>query len=458
MTTSDIAEPSRETVRKASLAGFLGTAVEAYDFIVFTYIIVYLAPLFFPGDDPVTGVLNALLVLGTGFLARPIGGIVFGRIGDRRGRRFTLILTITGMGAVTALMGALPTHATVGTLAPVLLVLTRLLQGFFAGGEQIGSATFVTEHASVQNHGFLSAMTPMGFGLGTALAPGAVALTTLLTSEEAMAAWGWRIPLLLSIPLMAYTLYLRTRLEESPGFRKLADNHKVPTAPVRALLRGHARNLIKVTALSVSVLAIGYIVPAYMPLFMQQQVGMAAGITAGIATFASACSIAIGFGAGLLIDKSDRRVTMVIFLGVLAVIMFPIMYLIKATGGNIVVTALGQMLLIGFAGAAAVPVYATLTASFPAAVRYTGAAIGFGIGSALGGGLGPYLAGKFTEMTGNAYAAAGVVAVAAALGISVIMTMPGRRIAGDEERTDGSSAGETGRGDRKSDHAASEVA
>ena len=436
-TSSDFAAPTRETVRRASLAGFLGTAVEAYDFIVFTYIVVYLAPLFFPSDDPVTGVLNSLLVLGTGFLARPIGGIVFGRIGDRRGRRFTLILTITGMGAATALMGALPTHSTVGVLAPVLLVLTRLLQGFFAGGEQIGSATFVTEHASVANHGLLSAMTPMGFGMGTALAPGAVALTTMLTSEDTMAAWGWRVPLLLSIPLMVYTLYLRTRLEESPGFRRLADSQEVPTAPVRSLFRGHTRNLLKVIALSVSVLAIGYIVPAYLPLFMQQQVGMTAGVTAGIATFASACGIAIGFGAGVLIDKSDRRTTMAIFLVALAVIMFPIMYLIKATGGNLVVTTLGQTLLTGFAGAAAVPVYATLTATFPASVRYTGAAIGFGIGSALGGGLGPYLAGKFTEITGNAYAAAGVVAVAAALGFSVIMTMPGRSIAGEEERTAG---------------------
>lgn len=432
MTTSGITEPSRDTIRRASLAGFLGTAVEAYDFIVFTYIIAYIAPLFFPSDNQASGILKSLLVLGTGFLARPIGGLVFGRIGDRRGRRATLILTITGMGVATALMGVLPTHTSVGVLAPVLLVLTRLMQGFFAGGEQIGSATFVTEHASAKNHGLLSAMTPMGFGLGTALAPGAVFLTTKLTSEETMAAWGWRIPLLLSIPLMAYTLYLRTRLEESPGFRELADRHAVQSSPLRSLLRGHTINLLKVIGLSTSVLAIGYVVPAYVPLFLQQQVGMAPGTTAGIATFASACSIAIGFGAGFLIDRSGRRITMTSFLVTIAIIMFPVMYLMKTTDGNIAVTAIGQMLLVGLAGAAAVPVYATLTSIFPPSVRYTGAAIGFGVGSALGGGFGPYLAGKFTDVTGNAYAAAGVVAAAAILGIAVIATMPSRSIAREE--------------------------
>ncbi|MBM4687870.1 MFS transporter [Rhodococcus hoagii] len=128
--------PSHGLVRRASMAGFFGTAVEAYDFMVFTFLITYLSPKFFPSDDPTTGILSSLAVLGTGFLARPIGGIVFGRIGDRYGRRFALILTISGMGGATILMGLLPTHSAVGILAPVLLVLTRLLQGFFAGGNR----------------------------------------------------------------------------------------------------------------------------------------------------------------------------------------------------------------------------------------------------------------------------------------------------------------------------------
>ncbi|WP_211270256.1 MFS transporter [Rhodococcus phenolicus] len=416
--------PSAGLIRRASLAGFFGTAVEAYDFMVFTFLIAYLSPKFFPSDDPTTGILSSLAVLGTGFLARPIGGIAFGRIGDRYGRRFTLILTISGMGGATILMGLLPTHSAVGILAPALLVLTRLMQGFFAGGEQMGSATFVTEHASTKNYGVLSAMTPSGFAFGAAVAPLVVAVTTSLSSEDTMASWGWRIPLLMSLPLMLYVLYLRTRLEESPEFQKLAGKHEVQSAPLRVVVKRYPVTLLRVIAISTSVLAIGYVIPAYMPLFLRQEVGMPPGTTAWLATAGSTCAIVLGFAAGFMIDRSGRKYTMILGLGAILVTMLPIMYVIKATGGNLLVTALGHMLLVGLAGASAVPVYATLTSAFPAAVRYTGAAIGFGLGSALGGGLGPYLAGKLTATTGNPYAASIVVGTAALLGIVVIATMP----------------------------------
>ncbi|MFC9790107.1 MFS transporter [Rhodococcus sp. NPDC127528] len=434
MSSPEIA-PSHSLVRRASLAGFFGTAVEAYDFMVFTFLIAYLSPQFFPSDDPAVGILSSLVVLGTGFLARPVGGIVFGRIGDRFGRRFALIVTISGMGGATVLMGLLPTHSAVGILAPVLLVFTRLLQGFFAGGEQMGSATFVTEHASVKNYGILSAMTPVGFAFGGTLAPLVVAVTTSLSSEEVMADWGWRIPLLTSLPLMLYVLFLRTRLEESPDFKELADKHEVQSSPVHSVVTRYPVTLLRVIALSASVLAIGYVVPAYMPLFLQREVGMAPGTTAWLATAGSAFAIAVGFASGFMIDRSGRRNTMILGLGTILVAMFPIMFLIKSTGGNLIVTALGHMLLVGLAGASAVPVYATLTSAFPAAVRYTGAAIGFGLGSAIGGGAGPYLAGKLTAATGNPYAASVVVGAAALLGIVVIATMPNSNSSAAPEAT-----------------------
>ena len=416
--------PSPTLVRRASLAGFFGTTVEAYDFMVFTFLIAYMGPQFFPSDNPATSVLSSLAVLGTGFLARPIGGIIFGRIGDRHGRRFALIATIGGMGLATILMGALPTYAAVGIVAPLLLVLTRLMQGFFAGGEQMGSATFVTEHATAKNYGILSAMTPVGFAMGAVLAPMVVALTTSLTSEETMADWGWRIPLVMSLPLMLFVLYLRNRLEESPDFKELAAKQAVQSSPVRSVVTKYPATLARVIALSASVLAIGYVVPAYMPLFMQQEVGMVPGTTAWIATAASSFAVVLGFTAGFMVDRVGRRNTMVVGMSMLLVGMFPIMYFIKVSGGSLWIATPGHMLLGALAGAVAVPVYATLTSAFPAAVRYTGAAIGFGLGSAIGGGFGPFLAGSLTEMTGNSYAASVVVGAAALLGIIVIVTMP----------------------------------
>jgi len=431
MSTTTVPEPSPRTVRRASVAGFLGTTVEAYDFFVFTFLIVYTSPLFFPSENPASGVLSSLLVLGTGLLARPVGGIFFGWLGDRKGRRFVLVLTIVGMGIATFLMGVLPTYESVGLLAPILLVLVRLVQGLSAGGELMGSATYVAEHSTRKNHGILNAMTPMGFAAGTALAPGVVALVTLLLSEETMATWGWRVPLLLSLPLTACTLYLRNRLEESPEFRKLADLNAVRRAPVRAVFTGHPVTLIKIIVISGVVLAIGYIVSAFLPLFLQQEVGLAPGTTAGIAAFAAALGIILGLGAGLLVDRIGRRWTMILILALIGAAFLPVMYLMKSTG-NIAIIAVGQLLLAGSAGAVSVPAYAVFTSMFPASVRYTGAAIGFGVGSALGGGFGPYVAAQLTEITGSPYAAAGVVMACAVIGIAVISTMPNRGVSEDD--------------------------
>ena len=191
MSTAEAPAPANhQSARRAGTAGMLGTMIEAYDFAIYTYLVVFTAPLFFPADNP-----------STGFLARPLGGLFFGRLGDRRGRRFTLIATVVTMGTATFVIGLLPTYATIGVLAPVLLVFLRLLQGFSAGGELMGSATFVTEHGTKRNYGFLASITPLGNALGAALAPAVVGVVTLVIADDLMRDWGWRIPLLLSLPL-----------------------------------------------------------------------------------------------------------------------------------------------------------------------------------------------------------------------------------------------------------------
>ncbi|MGM0930531.1 MAG: MFS transporter [Actinomycetota bacterium] len=433
MSTTIVQAPSRDVVRKAATAGFLGTAVEAYDFFVFTFLIAYIAPQFFPSGDPTVGILQTLLVLGTGFLARPIGGIIFGRMGDRHGRRITLVVTIAGMGIATCLMGLLPTHASVGVWAPIMLVLVRLLQGLAAGGEQMGSATFVTEHASLKNHGILSAMTPMGFALGTALAPGAVALVAALTSEEFMHGWGWRIPLLLSLPLAFIALYLRNSLEESPEFRRLADLREVRNSPIRDLFRGHLGDLFKVIAISAAVLAMGYVISGYLPLFLQQEVGLLTGTTAGIASIAAFVAIALALSAGFIIDRIGRRATLILIFALLGILIFPAMWMMNNSGANVVVIAALQTILVSMAGAVAVPAYAAFTSIFPPSVRYTGAAIGFGVGSAIGGGFGPYLAGQATAITGSPYAPAIVIALAAVIGIAIAATIAPHAVAQDAQ-------------------------
>lgn len=432
MSTTTVPEPSRTVVRKAALTGFIGTMVEAYDFFTFTYLIVFISPLFFPSEDPTTGILKTLLVLGSGFVTRPLGGIIFGRMGDRVGRRHTLIVTITGMGCATLAMSMLPTYSSVGVVAPILLILVRLLQGLMAGGELMGSATFVSEHASQKNHGFLSSMTPMGFAFGAAVAPLVVAMVTELSSESFMASWGWRIPLVMSVPLMLIALYLRTKLEDSPEFRHLADLQKVRKSPVIDLFRSrYTTTLIKGIAISAAVLALGYIVSAYLPLFIQQVTDIGPGTTAGFASVAAFIALPVGFATGLFIDRFGRKRMQILLFSLMLLLIFPGMYLIEASGGAFIVVAFVQCVFLSMGGAVAVPAYAALTAMFPPSVRYTGAALAFGIGSAIGGGIGPYLAGKFAKVTGSPYASGGVVIFWALIGIVAAITISNRMFAGE---------------------------
>ena len=432
MTDSATLAPSAAIVRRASLAGFLGTVVESYDFFVYTYLIVYTAPLFFPSDDKVVSVLSSLLVLGSGFLSRPLGGLFFGRLGDRKGRRLTLMVTIIGMGVATAAMGLLPTYEAIGIAAPLLLVLFRLCQGFAAGGELAGSTTFVSEHATKNNHGLLSTITPLGFSAGTAIAPAVVAALAAVLSEDVMGDWGWRIPMLLSIPLTLTCLLLRLGLEDSPEFKRLAAEHKVPRTPVRDLISGYWPQLAKVTLLSAAVLMIGYIVAAFIPLFLQDQAGFAPGTTAAMATVSGIAAIVFTLVAGLVIDRLGRRTLMFVLLGAVAVLFYPILSLMQANDGNVIVAVLGFAVLGGLGGAAASPAYAALTATFPARVRYTGAALGFGLGSAIGGGFGPWLSAQLTETTGNIYSPAFLAIAASLIGMTVIASLPSRGVSTDD--------------------------
>jgi len=423
---------TRPLARRAALAGLLGTTIEAYDFFVYTYLVVYTAPLFFPAGDPVIGILASLLVLGAGYLTRPLGGLFFGRIGDRRGRRYALVLTVTMMGAATFLIGVLPTFSQWGILAPILLVLGRLVQGFSAGGELMGSATYVAEYSSRRNRGLFNSITPLGFAMGTVLAPAIVGLTALIVPAEQMAAWGWRIPLLLSLPLAIICLVYRLKIEDSPAFRLVEARREIPTAPLREVVRGHWPSLLRVIALAFVVLLIGNVVGAYMPVFLQREVGLTPGTTALVAAVGAALALPFLLLTGLAVDRFGRRAAMVTLLVYSGAVTFPALLVLKASDGVIVVVVLAQLCLAVAGGSTSVPAYSAFTGLFPARVRYTGAAVGFGVGAGIGGGFGPYLAAQLAASTGNPYSPALLIVGAAVLGTAVILTAP-NTYAGDED-------------------------
>lgn len=258
MTTSTISAPPSDPriARRARWASLVGTSLESYDFYLFAYFSAFFAgPLFFEPLGEVGANLAALATIGVAFVIRPIGAVLFGHIGDRIGRRTTLIVTITLMGVATGLIGVLPTYDQAGWVGAILLVLLRMLQGVSLGGEWGGAVLIATEHESRAKRAFAAAMPQLGSPIGSILSAGAfIWLTLALTSEE-ISEWAWRVPFLTAIPLLAVSLYLRLAVTETPVFRAVAEQNRRPKVPIAALLS--SQPVTVVVAIGVALLGIG---------------------------------------------------------------------------------------------------------------------------------------------------------------------------------------------------------
>lgn len=247
---------SVQTSRRVVWASFVGTALESYDFYVFAYFAAFfVGPLFFEPFGVVGGTLAAFLSIAAAFVIRPVGAIVFGQLGDRLGRRTTLLITIALMGVATGLIGVLPTYATAGWIAPILLVLLRLVQGLSLGGEWGGAILLATEHAEPRRRGFVAAIPQLGSPVGSILSATLFIVMTLLVSSEDMVAWGWRIPFLTAIPLLLVSLYLRWSIEETPVFKAVDAAGIKPRFPLVAVFK--AQPLALVVAVGAALLGIG---------------------------------------------------------------------------------------------------------------------------------------------------------------------------------------------------------
>ena len=230
--------PTPADARRVAVGAFVGTALEWYDFFLYgTAASLVFNRLFFATDDAVVATLAAFASFAVGFAARPLGGIIFGHLGDRIGRRACLLITVVMIGIVTGLVGVLPDFADIGIAAPVLLTLLRLLQGVAVGGEWGGAITLAVEHAPPEKRGRYAAMPQIGSPVGTLLSSGAFLLVALLPPED-FDSWGWRLPFLAAFPLVAVALWLRRRVEESPLFDRLLAEDARASAPVREVITG----------------------------------------------------------------------------------------------------------------------------------------------------------------------------------------------------------------------------
>ncbi|KHE73785.1 MFS transporter [Kocuria marina] len=391
-------EPDASTVRRAVAASAIGNATEWFDYGVYAVSVVYITQNFFPGE---AGTLLALSTFALSFLVRPLGGLFWGPLGDRLGRKKILALTIILMAGATFCIGILPTHATIGFVAPVLLVLLRVIQGFSTGGEYGGAATFMAEYAPDKKRGFLGSFLEFGTLGGFALGSLIVLMGEVTLGNDAMMEWGWRIPFLLAGPLGLIGLYLRSKLADSPVFLELEEaGHSEESAgmALKELVTTYWKPMLIMAGLVVSVNVVNYTLLSYMPTYLEGQTEMSSQTVLTIMFIAQFAMMLVIPFAGKLSDKLGRKPMWYFSLIGLIVMSIP-MYMLMANGF--------WWALLGFAvlGLLYIPQLACISATFPAMfptqVRYAGFAITYNVSTAIFGGTAPLVNEALIEATGN---------------------------------------------------------
>lgn len=377
--------------RKVLSAGTIGTALEWYDFNLYsTASALVFAKLFFPDSDPFLGTLASFATFAVGFFFRPIGGIIMGNLGDRLGRRQVLVVSLVLMGSATTLIGLLPTFASVGLLAPILLVLLRIMQGMGAGAEYAGAITLTTEHASERRRGFFGSIPAVGIGLGNIAATGAFALVSLLPEEDFLT-WGWRIPFVASLVVVAFGLYIRLRVPESAAFEAEKSRGAVARIPVLELVRVAPKPLVLTFLANIGPNLAGYIPSVFSLTYLTQQVHADKSIGLNALLIANIAGLAVTPVFGALCDYARRRTIYVSGALFCAAMSFPFFWMFDTATVVGVTVAIVMMLTVGD-GAMLGSQPALLAEAFPTHVRYSGIALSRELSAALVGGTAPLVA------------------------------------------------------------------
>jgi MHS family proline/betaine transporter-like MFS transporter len=379
------------------LGASVGSAIEYFDFSVYGLLAPTLGPLFFPNQTSSGAILASLAIFGSAFVIRPLGGIVLGRFGDRVGRSPVLITTILGMGLCSTIMGLLPTHAQAGPAAAWLLLICRLVQGFFAGGEVSGATTYIAEYAPKEKRGFYGAYNPAGVSVGIALAAATVGAAYALIPSQDMAAWGWRVPFISSIALVAVGLWLRMRLEDTAQFHELAAHGKVAKAPLSDVLREHKQSLMKTIGIAFGMTSTAYLGLVYFNIYLTRvnhyDKKAVFWLLAIVPLVASLC---MPFFGGLSDRFGLKRLLLTGFAGYFVVTPFAMALMSHGSFSLACIATLLAFAPFAVVQAVAYPSYAEL---FPAQVRYTGVSLGVNLGSILGGATTPFICTWLLERT-----------------------------------------------------------
>ncbi len=397
-------------IRRIIFASGLGTMIEWYDFYIFGSLAVVMSKMMFPASTNAAAMIKTWAVFATGFIVRPFGAIVFGRVGDLVGRKYAFLVTLTIMGLSTFLIGTLPTYATIGVLAPILLLALRLLQGLALGGEYGGAAVYVAEHVPDNKRGYYTSFIQITATLGLFVSLGVVLAVKKSMSEAAFNQWGWRVPFLLSLILVAISFYIRSQMKESPLFTAIKSQGRSSLAPLRESFGNWANFKIVLLVLLGATAGQGvvwYTGQFYALSFLQTT--MKIDLTTASIIVAAALLLGMPFFVvfGALSDRIGRLKIMMAGNLVAALTYIPIYHLMKSYGDpkhpNVPMLVLLVFVQVLYVTMVYGPIAAFLIEAFPARIRYTSFSLPYHLGNGWFGGTLPLIAGLMVERTGNIY-------------------------------------------------------
>jgi len=428
------AAPKRSTIVRVVSASMAGTTVEWYDFFLYGVAAALVFPkVFFPASDPAVGVLLALGTFAIGFIARPIGGLVFGHYGDILGRKKLLVISLVMMGLSTFLIGLLPGYATIGLAAPIILIVLRLVQGFGLGGEWGGAVLIVSEYGDKERRGFWASWPQAGVPLGQLLANGLLALLAFVQTEDAFLSWGWRIPFLMSAVLVLIGLFIRLSIEESPVFRQAAEQANAAASagsaeaktpmPIKEVFRKYPREVFTAMgarfAENVSYYIFTVVIVTYLTKNPPDHTASSSFVLNAVLIGAAVHFVTIPMW-GALSDRLGRKPLYLFGAVGVAVWSFVFVFLIDTKSFPLTVVAVVGGLL--FHGAMYGPQAAFLSELFGTRVRYSGVSVGYQLASILAGGLAPIIAVALYTGFGTGYAVAVYVTLASVITVLAVGT------------------------------------
>lgn len=391
--------PPATPIKRVATASLIGSALEWYDFFLYgTAAALVFGPLFFTGDDSLTGTLAAFGTFAIGFVARPIGGVVFGHFGDRLGRKSMLVITLMMMGVCTALIGLLPTYQQIGFWAPVLLVVLRIIQGIAVGGEWGGAVLLISENAQPHRRGFFSAFSQVGVTIGFILSSSVFALVTLLPDDQFLT-WGWRIPFLLGLVLMLAGLIIRMKITETPVFQELQTEGKVERYPALEAIRTQRRSILLTVGARMAENGGSYIFLVFS-LAYGSHLGISSDVILPAIIAANVVQTFTMVGFGRLSDRVGRRP--VYLFGAIGVVVWAVPFFLLMNTGTPAMIWIAIIVAVGLCHSAMIGTQPSFFSElFTGKVRYSGLSIGHEVAAIFAGGIAPLIATALLAWAGH---------------------------------------------------------